>query len=73
MQLAFNPRASITDIAYDAGFANAESFSRAFRKETGQSPSGFRIQPEWALWQYKNMLNVLQEHTTMQVDIVDFP
>jgi AraC-like DNA-binding protein len=29
MQLVFNPRASITDIAYDAGFANAESFSRA--------------------------------------------
>lgn len=73
MQLVFNPRASITDIAYDAGFANAESFSRAFRKQTGQSPSAFRKQPEWEPWQFKTMPNIRQEHTRMQADIVDFP
>jgi AraC family transcriptional regulator len=73
MQLVFNPSASITDIAYDAGFANLESFSRAFKKETGQSPSTFRTQPEWAMWQVKTMLDIRQEHTKMQVDIVDFP
>jgi AraC family transcriptional regulator len=28
MQLVFNPRASIFDIAHDASFTNAESFSR---------------------------------------------
>ena len=73
MQLVFNPRASISDIAYDAGFANAESFSRAFKNETGKSPSDFRKQPEWAPWQFKTVLNIRQEHTNMQVDIVDFP
>src|SRR5690606_32956469 len=32
LQLVFNKRARITDIAFQAGFANAESFSRAFRR-----------------------------------------
>jgi AraC family transcriptional regulator len=73
MQLVFNPRASITAIAYDAGFANAESFTRAFRKESGQTPSAFRKRPEWSPWQVKTMLDIKQEHTKMQVDIVDFP
>jgi AraC family transcriptional regulator len=73
MQLVFNPRASITDIAYDAGFANAESFSRAFKKETGQSPSTFRKQPEWQPWQTRSMTNIQREHTNMQVDIIEFP
>ncbi len=73
MQLVFNPGASISNIAYDACFANAESFSRAFKKETGQSPSDFRKEPRWAPWQFKNVLNIRHEHTNMQVDIVDFP
>jgi AraC family transcriptional regulator len=73
MQLAFNPGASITDIAYDAGFANAESFSRAFRKETGQTPSAFRKTPQWSPWQVRTMLHIEQEHTNMKVEIVDFP
>src|SRR4051794_37035278 len=73
MQLVFNPGASISDIAYDARFSNAESFSRAFKKETGQSPTDFRKQPSWAPWQFKTVLNIRQEHTNMKVDIVDFP
>jgi AraC family transcriptional regulator len=73
MQLVFNPQASITDIAYDAGFANAESFSRAFKKAAGQTPSAFRKQPEWAAWQMKTMLDIRQEHMNMKVAILDFP
>ena len=72
-QLVFNSGASISDIAYDAGFANAESFSRAFRKETGQSPSAFRKRPAWAPWQVKSLLNIQQEHLNMNVEIIDFP
>jgi len=73
-QLVFNPSASITDIAYDAGFANPESFARAFRKETGQSPSAFRKSPQWALWQVRSPFNNMRmEHVNMQVELVDFP
>lgn len=75
-QLVFDPAASITGIAYDAGFANAESFSRAFRKETGQSPSAFRKQPQWAEWQVKCQVKRQVDHreqTNMKVEIVDFP
>ncbi len=76
-QLVFNPGASITDIAYDAGFANAESFSRAFRKETGQSPSAFRKEPQWSPWQVKSQVKIVsntqQEALNMKVEIIDFP
>lgn len=73
MQLVFNPRASISDIAYDAGYANAESFARAFKKESGQSPTSFRKQPAWASWQFKPVPTIRPEYTYMQVDIIDFP
>lgn len=33
---------SVTDIAFDAGYENHESFSRAFRKRFGLSPRDFR-------------------------------
>lgn len=36
-RLAFNPRDKVIDIALDAGFQNAESFSRAFRTAFDQS------------------------------------
>lgn len=72
-QLVFNPSASITDIGYDAGFSNTESFSRAFRKETGQTPTAFRANPEWAPWQLKTLLNRRPQITDPPVDILDFP
>jgi AraC family transcriptional regulator len=43
-------RASINSIASDEGYANAESFSRAFRTEYGMTPRDFRkLRPEWRL------------------------
>ncbi|MES2603541.1 MAG: AraC family transcriptional regulator, partial [Pseudomonadota bacterium] len=73
LQLVFNPHASITDIAFDTGFANAESFSRAFRKECGQSPSAFRKAPQWQQWQVRTTYDNPEVLLPMQVDIVDFP
>jgi AraC family transcriptional regulator len=41
---------SVVDIALASGYAGPEAFARAFRKNTGQSPSEFREQPRWDLW-----------------------
>ena len=35
----------IIDIAYDAGFSNADTFTRAFSREFGRSPSDYRKEP----------------------------
>lgn len=48
-QLAFRGD-QVIDIALANGYETPESFARAFRKEVGQSPSGFRAQPQWDPW-----------------------
>lgn len=85
MQLVFNKNVSITDIAYDAGFANAESFTRAFRNAHEQSPSAFRRNPQWQPWQTGAIVtrpdrhenNRSQEYSSvtdaLTVEIVNFP
>ena len=49
-QLAFRHERQIIDIALTSGYENHESFSRAFKKSIGQTPSEFRKQPNWDLW-----------------------
>ncbi|MCG9695459.1 AraC family transcriptional regulator [Shewanella sp. Isolate11] len=49
-RLVFHPQLKITDIAYDAGFENSESFSRAFKAQFQQTPSQFRLTPKWEAW-----------------------
>jgi len=63
---------SIVDIAFDAGFENAESFSRAFRKAFGQSPRAFRRSPAWRAWraQYRFLSRI--EKPMNKVEIVVF-
>jgi AraC family transcriptional regulator len=77
MRLAFEARRSITDIAFEAGYANAESFSRAFRRCLGQSPSAFRAAPEWLRWRtvfgFQTTTEANRGHAAMNVEIVDFP
>lgn len=70
--LVFAPQRSITDIAFSAGFQNAESFSRAFKREVGQSPSDFRRAPQWQYWVEKMTVRRFGGKMNMQVDIVDF-
>ena len=52
-QLAFRQDLRVTDIAFDAGYENAESFSRAFKKLFKQSPTMFRKSPDWQFWYRK--------------------
>jgi len=72
MQLVFNQRAKITDIAFQAGFANAESFSRAFRREHGQTPTAFRKNPTWTPWQVEWMPRP-SGRLEWEVEIVELP
>lgn len=71
-RLAFNPLERVLHIAQEACFQNSESFSRAFKKMFGQSPSAFRRNPDWASWslQFRPKPSMGGDH--MQVKIVDF-
>ena len=72
-ELAFRDR-KVIDIALANGYDGPESFSRAFRKVTGQSPSGFRKQPQWKPWyttfQPLSALRVNHMKTTLQIEQV---
>lgn len=72
-QLAFNKDYKLIDIALDTGFENPESFSRAFKKKFGQTPSQFRKKPEWKPWHEKYHLTQNRGNDVMQVNIVEFP
>lgn len=69
-QLAFNALEPITDIALQAGFEHAESFSRAFKASFGQSPRAFRLNPDWVAWSTQFQLISPAEVEAMQVRIV---
>ncbi|ODN43030.1 AraC family transcriptional regulator [Piscirickettsia litoralis] len=71
-QLVFNKQCKVIDIALDAGFENPESFSRAFKKAFGQTPTQFRQQPKWQPWLEKYILPEIKREQVMQVDIIDF-
>ena len=70
--LAFNPQSKIIDIALEAGFENPESFSRAFQRTFGQSPSEFRRQPDWESWHERYRFRLPERNVTVQVEIVNF-
>ncbi|WP_127021294.1 AraC family transcriptional regulator [Rheinheimera mangrovi] len=78
-QLAFRTQLTVTDIAFEAGFENAESFSRAFRQLSGQSPSSFRKAPDWDYWQQQHKVLsdlagvTMTEPLAYQVQRIDFP
>lgn len=71
-QLVFDDQLAIIDIAFDAGFETPESFSRAFKKAQGQSPSQFRLDPDWKDWAKKYQFPIPPRKTTMKVTIEEF-
>lgn len=71
-QLAFNMQQQVIDIALEAGFSNPESFSRAFKKCCGQSPSQFRTHPAWQHWNERMQLPERKRSTPMDVNVVNF-
>lgn len=62
-RLAFRDT-QIIDVAMASGYEGPESFARVFRKNFGQSPSGFRKQPQWAPWHeiYQPLSELRQKH-----------
>lgn len=79
-QLAFRDDQPVTDIALDSGYDTPESFSRAFKKSAGQTPTEFRRQPQWKPWHdtYRPLATLRTQY--MQTDahsrdirVVDFP
>ncbi len=71
-QLVFHREESIINIAFDAGFSNSESFSRAFKKSFSQTPKDFRKQPLWKPWHQKYQYKTASVEQTMKVEIIDF-
>lgn len=41
----------LIEVALAAGFQTPDSFTRAFRKEFGRTPTAFRNDPDWSAWQ----------------------
>lgn len=78
-QLAFRSHRQVIDIALTSGYKGPESFSRAFKKSIGQSPSEFRRQPQWNPWYatYQRLSELRSNHMKSitngeQVKIVTF-
>lgn len=72
-ELVFSTNKNITDIAFDAGFENAESFSRAFKNTIKQTPSAYRTKPNWEVWKQLVDLTKIHRSQTMHVKIINFP
>lgn len=72
-QLLLNKDESIINIAIDAGFESHEAFTRVFKQTCGLSPSEFRQQSEWTVWDKPPYLLPQRGNTTMNVTIKNLP
>jgi len=79
-RLAFRPELSVNEVALATGYEGPESFARAFRQYTGQSPSEFRVAPDWSEWHSRFRPFIELRQTTMNstsptpvVRLVAFP
>jgi AraC family transcriptional regulator len=68
-QLIIDKDQSIINIAIDAGFESHEAFSRAFKQTCGISPSKFREESSWHVWEQPPYLLPRAEDMTMNVAI----
>lgn len=71
--LASDVTCPVLSAALDAGFDSPESFSRAFRRAFGMTPSAFRRHPNWQVWSAVFLIPHFSRSISMQVRIVDFP
>lgn len=72
-QLAFEKDLKVIQIALRSGFESPEAFARAFKREFGQTPSGFRNQPQWPAWHSKfNFVLPTRSTKPMDVKVVNF-
>jgi AraC family transcriptional regulator len=78
--LAFRPHLHVGDVAAACGYDGPEAFARAFRVLVGDSPSGFRAQPDWLAWSERfhdflslRRLTMRADPSLQDVQIVDFP
>jgi AraC family transcriptional regulator len=79
-QLIFRKQIPIVDIALASGYENHESFSRAFKKRIGQTPSEFREHPQWNPWHliYQPLSDLKRKHMKPDhqpeiVQVISFP
>ncbi|MEO8016278.1 MAG: AraC family transcriptional regulator [Pseudomonadota bacterium] len=79
-RLAFRTESAVNDIALATGYEGPEAFARAFRQYTGQSPTGFRAEPDWAEWHSRFRPFIHLRQTTLNtlqnpglVRVVTFP
>lgn len=79
-RLAFRSELSVSEVALATGYEGPEAFARAFRQYTGQSPSDFRLSPDWAEWHSRFRPFIELRQTTMNtlpptpvVRVVGFP
>lgn len=73
LRLCLEHARPVTELAFDAGYENAESFTRAFRRALGQSPREFRRAPDWWRWRALFSFPFSPEVASMPVEIVNFP
>ncbi len=57
--LIYLPNASVTAIAFEAGFSSSQAFSNAFRRRFGISPRNFRINNSWYITDFPKNQYVL--------------
>ena len=76
--LRANPARRVLDIALAAGFESHEAFTRAFRRESGHTPSGFRDHPQPNLsWMRLALapehLQLLPANMNLEPTLIDLP
>ncbi|UZE15478.1 AraC family transcriptional regulator [Pseudomonas sp. B21-054] len=64
---------SILDAAFGAGYESPEAFCRAFGRAFGMTPSAFRREPNWQVWNAVFAIPHFSRTIIMQVKIVEFP